>query len=206
MDVDILAEYAHMFGLGEKTNIILPEKSGLVPSKEWKLTNKGERWWAGETLSVSIGQSFLLVTPIQVAAMISSIFTGFIPTPRLLTAEPIQNRPLKIAPTTRDFLQKSMKMVVTVGTGNRVNKIKDYVIYAKTSTAQTSALDKRLLGKKYLEHAWFAFHLQYKNNDPLTVVILAEHLGSSQSATAIAKNFLLEFKQLLDLRSSQATQ
>jgi penicillin-binding protein 2 len=206
MDVDILAEYAHMFGLGEKTNIILPEKSGLVPNKEWKLTNKGERWWAGETLSVSIGQSFLLVTPIQVAAMISSIFTGFIPTPRLLTAEPILKRPLKIAPSTRDFLQKSMKMVVTIGTGQQVSKIKDYVIHAKTSTAQTSSFNKRLLGKKYLEHAWFAFHLQYKNHNPLTVVILAEHLGSSQSATAIAKNFLLEFKQLLDSRSSQATQ
>lgn len=205
MDVDILAEYAHMFGLGEKTNIILPEKNGLVPNKEWKLTTKGERWWAGETLSVSIGQSFLLVTPIQVAAMISSIFTGFIPTPRLLTAEPIQNRPLKIASSTRDFLQKSMKMVVTIGTGQQVSKIKDYVIYAKTSTAQTSSFDKRLLGKRYLEHAWFAFHLQYKNYDPLTVVILAEHLGSSQSATAIAKNFLLEFKQLLDSRNPETT-
>lgn len=202
IDVDILAHYARLFGLGEKTHILFPEQSGLVPTKGWKRIAKSEKWWPGETLSVSIGQSFLLVTPIQVAAMISSIFTGKIPTPRVLMAEPIQSKPLAITPETRTFLQKSMKLVVTAGTGKQVNTIKDYSIYAKTSTAQTSALDKRTLGKRYLEHGWFASHIQYKNTPPLTVVIIAENSGSSKTATTIAKNFLLAYKKKIDLEDA----
>ena len=71
------ADYAHRFGSGKKTNIIFAEKEGLIPSSAWKKRVKHEKWWPGETFSVAIGQSYLLVTPIQIARMISSIFTGF---------------------------------------------------------------------------------------------------------------------------------
>lgn len=198
IDVDVLAHYARIFGFGEKTHILFPELNGLVPTKGWKRITKNEPWWPGETLSVSIGQSFLLVTPIQVAVMISSIFTGHLTTPRLLSVEPITHKPLAISPETRLLLQQSMKLVVTTGTGKQVNTVKDYVIHAKTSTAQTSALDKRTLGSRYLEHGWFVAHLQYKDTPPLTIVIVAENSGSSKTATIIAKNFLLEFKKKID--------
>jgi len=199
IDIDLLAEYARKFGLGEKTNNILPEKSGLVPTREWKFDCKGEQWWQGETLSVTIGQSFLLVTPIQIARMIASIFTGYLVVPRLLVNEPIITSILDIKTETISFLKKSMKMVVRQGTGRSVHKIKDIKIYGKTSTAQTSDLKKRNLDPKYLEHGWFAGYFQYKEYDPLVLVIMVERVGAAQVATTIAKNFLIEYKNYMDI-------
>lgn len=199
IDIDVLAEYAHKFGLGKKTNIIFPEKRGLIPNREWKFDYKGERWWPGETLSVAIGQSFLLVTPIQIACMIASVFTGYLTAPRLLLNEPIIKNPLDIKPETITFLQKSMKSVVKSGTGRTVHKVKDIIIYAKTTTAQTSDWSKRKLDEKYLEHGGFAGYFQYKEYDPLVMVIFVERVGTAQVATKIAKNFLIEYKKYMDL-------
>lgn len=198
IDIDVLADYAYKFGLGKKTNIIFPEKMGLIPSREWKFNCKGERWWPGETLSVTIGQSFLLTTPIQIARMIASIFTGYLVVPRLLINEPVITQPLDIQPDTIEFLKRSMKSVVKRGTGRSVRKVKDMKIYAKTSTAQTSDFSKRKLDEKYLEHGWFVGHFQYKEYDPLVIVILAERVGAAQIATTIAKNFLVEYKKYVD--------
>ena len=205
IDIDLLAQYAFKFGLGQKTGIIFPEQTGIVPSKKWKQEHKGEQWWPGETLSVSIGQSFLLVTPIQVARMIASIFTGYLITPRILSDEPIIKEPLDIAPETISFLQESMKSVVTRGTGKRINKVKDIEIYAKTSTAQISTFRKRTLNTAFLEHGWFVAHFQYKNYSPLVIIILVEHVGTSQVATNIAKNFLVEYKKLIEQNTYDQT-
>lgn len=201
MDIDILASYAHQFGLGSQTNIIFPEGNGLVPTRAWKQKTKGEPWWPGETLSIAIGQSFLLVTPMQIACMISSIFTGYLAKPRFLLSEKIKTKPLQIKKETLAFLQQSMKQVVTIGTGKRVSKIKDFSIFAKTSTAQTSSMGKRHLGVEYLEHGWFVANIQYKQERPLTFVILVENAGSAQVATTIAKNFLLAYKKEKDTKN-----
>ena len=200
MSIDTLAEYAHIFGLGEKTNICFPEKEGLIPTAAWKKETKGERWWPGETLSAAIGQSYLLVTPLQIARMISSIFTGFLTTPRILHIEPIQKHKLMLAPSTLDFLRQSMKSVVTRGTGINISRVKHIEIYAKTSTAQISGYDKREMGAQYQEHGWFVGYFNYKNNRPLTIVVMAENVSTSRVATHIAKNFLIEYKKLMDSR------
>lgn len=77
LDIDKLAEYAHMFGLGEKTGIPLSrETSGLIPTKEWKLKRSGEPWQLGETVSCVIGQSYVLATPLQLAMAYASIANG----------------------------------------------------------------------------------------------------------------------------------
>jgi penicillin-binding protein 2 len=196
--IDTLANYAHRFGLGQKTNIIFPEHEGVVPTSHWKLITKKERWWPGETLSAAIGQSFLLVTPIQIARMIASIFEGYLVTPRLLEQEKIEKRPLLISRTTLEFLRQSMRSVVSIGTGVSVSHIRDIEVHAKTGTAQTSSLALRNLDDKYLEHAWFVAHFRYKNHDPLILVILIEHVGSSRVATAVAKSFLLEYRNLME--------
>ena len=203
INIDLLADYAHKFGLGQKTNIMFAEKTGLIPSAAWKRKVKREKWWPGDTLSVAIGQSYLLVTPIQIARMISSIFTGYLVTPRVLLNEPISKEPLAISLDTRQFLQQSMQKVVNQGTGQRVKTIKDIKIYAKTSTAQTSSLDKRDLGEQYLEHGWFVCYFSYKDNPPLTIVILVEHAGSARVATEIAKNFLTQYKKMIDALCTQ---
>lgn len=77
LDIDKLAEYANMFGLGQKTGIALSrETSGLIPTKEWKLKRSGEEWQLGETVSCVIGQSYILVTPLQMAMAYAAIANG----------------------------------------------------------------------------------------------------------------------------------
>jgi len=198
MDIDQIAHYAGLFGLGEKTGIIFSEKKGIIPTRLWKEETIGERWWAGETLSIAIGQSFLTVTPIQIACMISSIFTHSLTTPRMLKDEPIQKRPLNIKHETLEFLQNSMAAVVTKGTGQRVSRVKDIKIYAKTSTAQVSSLKKRNIDNTHLEHGWFVAYFKYKEHKPLTIIILIEHAGSSRMPTMAAKHFLIRYKKYKD--------
>lgn len=191
--IDTLADYAHRFGLGKSTNSPFPEKQGIVPSTRWKRLVKHEAWWAGETLSAAIGQSFTLVTPIQIACMISAIGEGYLVTPRILIDQPIEKRPLEISELTRNFLKKSMQSVIAQGTGQTLNRLHDMVIYAKTGTAQTSSLEKRDHGKQYQEHAWFVAYIHYKNYAPMTLVILIEHARSSSVATALAKKILMRY-------------
>ncbi len=200
IDIDLLANYASLFGLGQKTGFIFSEHAGLVPDRSWKQMVKGERWWPGETLSAAIGQSFLLVTPIQVARMIAAIFTGYLVRPRILMAEPIHTEKLLIKDDTIAFLKKSMKAVIKKGTGRRIKSVtKDLEIYAKTSTAQIVSLSKGSIDRAHQEHGWFVAHFQYKQEQPLVLVILVEHAGTAQVATSIAKNFLIEYKKQVDL-------
>jgi penicillin-binding protein 2 len=200
ISIDTLSDYAHRFGLGEKTNIIFPEKEGLVPCSAWKRRVKKQPWYPGETLSAAIGQSYLLVTPLQVARLVAGIFSNTLVTPRILQEEPIVTSPLRIQKRTLEFLRQSMKKVVTQGTGRRISQVKDIEIYAKTSTAQTSDLSFKNKGLIYQEHGWLAAQFQYKKCRPLTMVILVEHAGSSSVSTGIAAEFLTLYKQLIDQR------
>ncbi len=195
MDIDMLANYAQRFGLGHSTNFLFPDSPGIVPSRDWKMMTRGERWWPGETLSVAIGQSFLMATPLQVARMISAIFTGVLVRPRILESEEVESFPLNLHPNTQKFLRQCMRLVVTNGIGKKVNGIEGVRIAAKTSTAQLSDLAKRKLGKEYLEHAWFAAHFQYKKEKPLVFLILVENAGSSQVASSIARELAIELKK-----------
>lgn len=197
IEIDTLAQYAHKFGLGEKTNIIFSENSGVVPSRAWKRTHKNEPWWPGETLSVAIGQSFLSVTPIQIARMISSIFTGYLVNPRILINEPIVTQPLDILPSTLSFLRETMRAVVEQGTGKRALN-KKFTVYGKTSTAQVSDLSKRHQSTVHMEHGWFVGYIQYHDYTPLTIVILLENVGTSRAATKIAQKFLIEYAKTVD--------
>ena len=68
IDIDVIYKYATLFGMGQRSGIILPrETSGLIPNKEWKLKRTGVEWQRGETLSCVIGQSFVNTTPLQLA-------------------------------------------------------------------------------------------------------------------------------------------
>ena len=193
LPIDTLAYYAHQFGLGQKTQMLFPEQEGLVPNTNWKQQIKGEPWWTGETLSCSIGQSYLLVTPIQIACMISSIFKGYLVQPRILANEPVLKRSISILPSTRKFLQKSMKMAVQVGTGKVVSHIEDIKVFAKTGTAQVAKLSNNT-ERSQLAHAWFVTYFSYKDSKPLTLVILIEHAGNSKPARILAKKFLMRYR------------
>jgi penicillin-binding protein 2 len=77
LGIDTIAKYAHEVGLGEKTGIDLPDEiSGVMPSTEWALRDFHRKWYAGETVSVGIGQGAVAVTPIQLARAIGGIASG----------------------------------------------------------------------------------------------------------------------------------
>lgn len=200
LSINDLASYACRFGLGQKTGIVFTEKQGLIPTTEWKEQTMGQPWWQGETLSAAIGQSYLLVTPIQIARMIGSIFQGYLIKPRILMNEPIEREPLLIRASTLHFIKKSMKSVVKVGTGTTFSKINDIKMYAKTGTAQVMSLKKMTKNKEDLAHAWFTCYFQYKDHDPLVLVILVEHASTSRIPTSVAKRFLMKYCTMMQDR------
>jgi penicillin-binding protein 2 len=77
LGIDRIAKYATELGLGQKTGIDLPnEVSGVMPSEEWKIRNFKQKWFAGETISVGIGQGAVAITPVQLLRAISAISMG----------------------------------------------------------------------------------------------------------------------------------
>ena len=69
-----IAKYASAFGLGQKTGIDLPQEvTGVMPSEEWKIRNQKQKWFAGETISVGIGQGAVAITPVQLMRAIAAI-------------------------------------------------------------------------------------------------------------------------------------
>lgn len=206
LKIDTLAEYAHMFGLGEKTHISLPEVPGLIPTSAWKKATFKQRWFPGETLSIAIGQGYTLVTPLQICRMINAICDGNLVTPRILEAEPIVRTPLSIRPATLNFVRNSMRKVIERGTGQSLSYLKDVTIYGKTGTAQVRKLPKngsmRMRNKADREHGWFAAYVRYKTYPPFVVVILAEHVESSVISAHIARDFLKEYFTYLDAKAT----
>lgn len=200
--IDTLADYAFRFGLGTKTNIPFSEQTGLVPTNKWKIKHKGERWWTGENLSACIGQSFLLVTPIQIACMIGAIFHGNLIKPRILIDQPIEKIPVSIQPQTRQFLQLCMRSASQFGTAKRTNKIGNLIIYAKTGTAQTKTrknheLPQEAKIREDKEHAWFVGYFYTENSEPLVIVMLLENVGKSIYTARVATKFLVQYNTWL---------
>ncbi len=196
--IDTLADYAFKFGLGNKTNIPFSEQTGLIPTNKWKIKHKGERWWTGENLSACIGQSFLLVTPIQIACMIGGIFHGHLIKPRILINQPIEKTPITIQLQTRQFLQLCMKSASKFGTAKRTNKIGNLIIYAKTGTAQTKTrknneVPQEAIVREDKEHAWFVSYFYTEDSEPLVMVMLLEHVGKSNYTTNVAVKFLKRY-------------
>ncbi|MFA5306686.1 MAG: penicillin-binding transpeptidase domain-containing protein [Candidatus Babeliales bacterium] len=197
LTVDCIAQYAHRFGLGRKTGFLLPEREGLVPTTQWKKRVKGERWWRGETLSVSIGQGYLMATPLQVARMVGAICTGYLITPRLLENEVAIKEPLDISPKTLTFLRNAMKEVVHSGTGQRLGRISSFEVFAKTGTAQTCSLEREKAHKYLLEHGWLVGYFLYQGQKPLVMLVLLENIGSSHFAVHLAEKFLRGYRSLM---------
>ena len=77
LGIDTIAKWAHAVGIGQKTGIDLPdEATGIMPSTEWKMRNYHEKWFAGETISVGIGQGAIAVTPVQLIRAVAGIASG----------------------------------------------------------------------------------------------------------------------------------
>jgi penicillin-binding protein 2 len=208
LGIDPISRYSRQFGLGSKTGIALSsERSGLVPSREWKQKNRGEPWYPGETISVAIGQGFLSVTPLQMAKVVSIVATdGQVVQPRLLKAvrlrrtgnlkeeSPPSTQQASISPETFLQIKKGLAAVVTKGTAKQAQS--DIVsIAGKTGTAQVIALkdddDKTEVRKKYRDHAWFVAFAPVEK-PKIAVAVIVEHMGHGGSAAAPLAKTLIE--------------
>jgi penicillin-binding protein 2 len=206
LGVDKIHEYAVKLGLAGKTGIDLPsEQESIVPSTEWKRKRTGEKWYAGETISVSIGQGQVSVTPASLAVMISTIANGGTRlTPRLVRAVDDGNgwQPVKpptvadkvrFRPETLAALHDGLWMVVNAaGTGARA-RIVGRDVAGKTGTAQVISNQGRQAarnsGRDLRDHGWFVFFAP-KDKPEIAGVIFGEHNEHGFLGAPIAKHVI----------------
>ena len=146
LGVEVINDYAVKCGFNQKTNIDLPhEKKGLIPDREWKRKRFGQRWQGGETINMSIGQGYTLVTPLQVGRFVSALVNGgtLLKPSLLLDEKPVEQGTLPVAEEDRKRIIKAMVGTVEEphGTAWRL-RMKGAVIGGKTGTAQVVKLMK----------------------------------------------------------------
>ncbi len=160
--ISAIDKYAKLFGLGEKTGIDLPtESKGLLPSPEWKKNTIGTNWYIGDTANLSIGQGYLLVTPIQMVTLYEGLAeNGIEYTPHLLlkitdsSGNIIKSYGRKvrlkanIPEKVMNVVKKGMEMLAN-RPEMRIMKIGGRTVYAKTGTAE--------VGENAVDHWLIAF-------------------------------------------------
>jgi penicillin-binding protein 2 len=172
LGIDRIAKYATAFGLGQKTGIDLPQEvSGVMPSEEWKIRNFKQKWYAGETISVGIGQGAVATTPIQLARALGAIASGGLlrrphvinPTDLPANVVPATGTPdemrVPIDPQNWEIITDAMSNVVApIGTAPSAH-LQGIDLAGKTGSAQTisNALKAKLGagGKKFKDNGWF---------------------------------------------------
>jgi penicillin-binding protein 2 len=210
LGVDKIAHYSLLCGLGKKTGIDLDyEQEGLIPTNEWKLRRWGVEWQGGETISLSIGQSFSLVTPLQMAGLISTVFNGgYMYQPKVIKWVGKEKRKFyRFAPTKRGQIQPKDENMTLLrdaligvvnarhGTGARARH-KKLIVAGKTGTAQVINLDtQKDLGEgdeiplEFRDHAWFVA-IAPVERPKLALAVLLENGGSGSVAAGIAKTMI----------------
>lgn len=207
--VDRINKWATLLGLGVKSGIDLPnEVQGLVPSTQWKREKQHEKWYAGETISVAIGQGQVSVTPVSMAVYMATLANGGTRvTPRLLKAVDEGNGwtavppapPQSTVPMNPDQLQAirdGLWMVVNAaGTGGRA-RLAGYDVCGKTGTAQVISNEgkaaARTTTRDLRDHGWFVFFAP-RDHPQIAGVVLVEHGEHGSNAAAIAKHTMETF-------------
>ena len=212
MGINRMHDYLREFGFGDKTGIdLLGERSGLLPSKEWKRRVHNKIWYPGETLIAGIGQGYMLTTPLQLAVATSALANkGKKIQPRLLkemrdTNGEITAMALPSVSMIKlkredywDYMHKAMQRVLRGkwGTARATGwKLKGYEMAGKTGTAQVFGIaqdeeyDAETVARKLRDHALFIAFAPLE--DPEIVVAIIEENGEHGSAVApIAKSIM----------------
>jgi penicillin-binding protein 2 len=214
MGINHIAYYADLVGFGHPTGIDLPhEGSGIVPSPEWKLRNYREKWWAGETISVAIGQGALTVTPLQLARAIGGLAIGGIwHHPHLVRDLGATEKPDQwpLDPDhVKDVINGMYGVVNEGGTGGYA-ALKGIEVCGKTGTAQVASADlaKQKGGVEMADNAWFVGFAP-RSAPEIVVVALFDHGREGYLAAPIVRDVMKAYfdkkTRLEALRQQQAS-
>jgi penicillin-binding protein 2 len=213
LGIDRIAKWANAFGLGEKTGIALDdERSGTIPSTEWKRKRYRQPWFPGETVSVAIGQGYVTVTPLQLANMMAAVANGgklYRPyvvnkvesvdgaTVREYGPEVI--RTIELKPDTLKRVRAALADVVSAPHGTGAAARSQVVsIAGKTGTAQVVEMKGGYVKTEQLayfnrDHAWFVSYAPVENPQ-IAIAVLVEHGGHGGDAAApMAKKVFEKF-------------
>jgi penicillin-binding protein 2 len=189
---DTIAEYARNIGMGQKLGVdLIGELEGIIPDIQWKRDIKKDVWYDGDTLNLSIGQGFMLVTPLQLNALTNIMANrGLLMKPHVVreirtakkneivyryTPEILINSP--IDPSHFEFIVQAMRGVVTEGTARWGGAILSAESAGKTSTSEVQGLNT---------HSWYTAFAPFNGTDPdemISVTVIIEY-GGAGSATA----------------------
>jgi penicillin-binding protein 2 len=198
LEIQRLAKWAKKMGLGARTGVDLPhELSGIMPSPEWKQRLFHVPWYAGETVSVAIGQGQVSATPLQMARVVSVIANGGkLVQPHLVKGAPgMTPVDLGIKPETIAAVKAGMLGVVAGGTGSRA-RLPGIEVAGKTGSAQVVAkarLEKSPNALEMQPHGWFLCFAPAEA-PTIALVVLVEHGRSGgESAAPVAREILAEW-------------
>ncbi|MCF4152222.1 penicillin-binding protein 2 [Dethiosulfovibrio sp. F2B] len=179
--IDSLVRWGKVFGIGLKTGIDLPgESEGNIAGRDWKEKRFGDRWYKGDTVNYSIGQGFLLMTPIQILRQFGALATGKLLRPHLFSDAASPPVDLGLSPKFLKVVQKGMAAVVKPkGTGWRAG-IYGVSVAGKTGTVQNSGED----------HAVFGGYAPAENPRYAVVAFVEEGLHGSTAAAPIVGQLL----------------
>ena len=205
LGIDRIAKYATMLGLGQKTGIDLPQEvSGVMPSEEWKWKNFKQKWFAGETISVGIGQGAVAATPIQMARAFAAIASGGrmvrphvtnpsdLPPGFTQTSSVPDEVTVPLDPKNWEIVTDAMAQVVSpVGTAV-ASQIKGVDMAGKTGSAQTisnmlkakmSASEKAL----HKDNGWFVGVEPRRNPEIVVCGLYEEGEHGDRTARVVAQ-------------------
>ncbi|MEI6379026.1 MAG: penicillin-binding protein 2 [Candidatus Falkowbacteria bacterium] len=192
---DRLLNYFKLFGLGAQTGIDLPsEAKGFLPTKEWKFKTTGERWYIGDTYHLSIGQGYLLATPLQInyytnyfanggsfyrPHLVRSFLTGDDQVFRIEEILPVKSG--VVSDGIVQIVREGMRQGVTEGSSKRLS-ILPVTVAGKTGTAQFSSNKE--------PHAWWTGFAPYEEPTVSLTVLVEEGVEGSRTSIAVADGFL----------------
>jgi len=217
LGIDRIAKYATAYGLGQKTGIDLPnEVTGVMPSEEWKIRNFKQKWFAGETISVGIGQGAVAITPVQLMRAIGAIsMDGRMVVPHVInpselpqgfveTTHLTEVKSVALDPNGWNFITDAMsRVLLPEGTAPSAH-VQGVDIAGKTGSAQIVSLAlraKHMNDTDFAQNGWFVGFTPRRNPD-IIVCVLFEGGEHGKLAARIATQVL---KAYVDKQRRQPT-
>jgi penicillin-binding protein 2 len=214
LGIDNMAHFIGQFGFGARTGIdVEGEAIGVLPSQEWKLKRfrrpDQQKWYAGETISVAIGQGYNSYTPLQLAQAVATLanngvmyrphFVNFIESAKTgerSYVEPEPVKTIKVKPQNIQFIKRAMVGVNKEGTGAVAFRGAEYTSGGKTGTAQVIAIkqtekyDEKRTAERHRDHALFVAFAPVEN-PRIALAVVVENAGfGARAAAPIARQVL----------------